>query len=163
MATLEQLRSQSFLGRAMPRLLAGQQAERRFYFTRRFKEWFDQEMPLIAPTFWGGDVPTKEQINGIIKSFVAGEDLYLPEQLHIVDPAAFGIWELKTGDIRIFGWFPEYDTFIASTAGDATELHQGMKWSYYCKCMWVVSERKLLDLNEPKFRAGGRRHDVFGS
>lgn len=163
MATLEQLRSRGDLGRALPRLLAGQQIERRFYFTKRFKEWFSEEMPLINASFWGEDVPIKEQINGIIRSFVAGEDLHLPGQLHVIEPIEFGVWQLKTGDLRLFGWFPEIDVFVASTGGSATDIKDYKILSYYCKCMWTVSERNALDLDRPKFLMGVERHDVLGT
>ena len=63
-----------------------------------------------------------------------------------------GIWELKTSDLRIFGWFHAKDCFIGYRAehADFVKKHN----LYYGLASEAARFRDQLDLDEPKFIPG---------
>jgi hypothetical protein len=65
------------------------------------------------------------------------------------------VWELKTVDLRLFGWMCKPKHFIG-VLGDYADLYKGKsaKKSYEDAIAKVVSARDSLDLDEPKFAKG---------
>ena len=55
-----------------------------------------------------------EQFDAILADFCDGTELYTSEQFKCLNPTSQGVWELKTPDVRIFGWFHVKDVFIAT-------------------------------------------------
>ena len=43
-------------------------------------------------------------------------------QAHIMRPNRNGVWELKTPDVRFFGWFACKDCFVAAEAASAEQV-----------------------------------------
>lgn len=76
-------------------------------------------------------------------------------------PSEHGIWELKTLDVRFFGWFPERDTYIAARVDsfERVKVH-GLASGYRNE---TVLARAELDLDEPKFVQGGDLTDVVSN
>lgn len=73
---------------------------------------------------------------------------------HIED----GIWELKTADLRIFGWFFVRDCFIGSAANLTDTIKQLHLYRPYVQ--EAVRLRDALDLDIPKFIPGDDPHAV---
>jgi hypothetical protein len=69
-----------------------------------------------------------------------------------------GIWELKTADLRLFGWFLQKDCFIVSDIDDTGRIKQSNLYRGYC--LQAVRRRDALELNEPKFIRGDNPDDV---
>ena len=65
------------------------------------------------------------------------------------------VWEMKTVDLRIFGWIYRPRIFIA-VFGDYADLYKGRNStkSYADALRKVKNARDGLDLDEPKFRGG---------
>ncbi len=68
-------------------------------------------------------------------------------------------WEMKTVDLRVFGWIYKPKIFIA-VFGDYADLYKGKNKSVkpiasYARAVnRVVRAREMLDLDEPKFVTG---------
>jgi hypothetical protein len=62
------------------------------------------------------------QVEAKLRSYCDGIPLRW-QDLHIARPHEKGVWEFKTVDIRIFGWFPDKNYLILHTGEDAQRLH----------------------------------------
>lgn len=60
----------------------------------------------------------EEQLDALLVDFCEGIELDAGTQFKKLKPLKDGIWELKTPDLRLFGWFYKKDQFIW-TAVDA--------------------------------------------
>jgi hypothetical protein len=49
------------------------------------------------------------------------------QDLHIAKPHEHGVWEFKTVDVRVFGWFPDKDYLILHNGEDAELLHDDLR------------------------------------
>jgi hypothetical protein len=70
-------------------------------------------------------------------------------------PMSDEVWEMKTADIRIFGWMYRPRTFIA-VFGDYADLYKGktQRRSYEDARRKIKKARDILDLDPPKFTKG---------
>lgn len=115
-------------------------------------EWLDTVLPELEPIFDEGRQSPLEQLDLLFYDFVSGEDLGYYERSHSMEPREPGIWELKTPDIRIFGWFVFRCCFVMAEIDTAFrckkfDLYRGYRGS-------AVRRRENLDLDEPKFVTG---------
>ena len=69
--------------------------------------------------------------------FAAGARLFVepdeltPGDIKRLHPPENAIWELKTGDVRIFGWFHDHDCFVAHSGDDATATKANARYSQH--------------------------------
>jgi hypothetical protein len=102
-------------------LLEWECAERRLYGTPGFIRWMHRELPRLDRDLHPHATP-QAQVYDLFRAFLLGEDLDMDDDLKPLQPHALGqwekhaIWELKTADLRIFGWFAEKFHFVC-TAG----------------------------------------------
>ena len=120
--------------------------------------WLRDTLPGMSTRIGAEDTP-EEQVYGLLESYVVGEQLIFGEMYKPLHPHPDGVWEFRTPDTRIFGWFYERDRFIAVFGNDATTIHDHRLHHGYVN--EVVRLRKTLDLDEPKFIAGVRPDDVL--
>lgn len=73
-------------------------------------------------------------------------------------PVGNGVWELKTADLRLFGWFVQKDCFIVCDCDTTLRVKQMRLYPGYRD--QAVRFRERLDLDEPKFIAGDDPNDV---
>ena len=93
-----------------------------------------------------------EQFAELLGIFGSGEFLTYGYDLKPLTHAYDGIWELKTADLRIFGWFPHMDCFIAHKADLASRIKDhGLYHGYIGE---VGRFRDNLELDDPKFISG---------
>lgn len=120
MATAWELRDRRVLVRAPIALRQHLQPERTLLMTPLCTEWYSTELPQI-PAFWNTEVSPKDQIDALLEAYIAKSDQIRNDyDIKSLRPAE-GIWEFKTADIRVFGWFWQPDVFIAACGGDANE------------------------------------------
>ena len=102
-----------------------------------------------------------EQLAQYVDDFAAGTVLAVNWHLRTLNHLGDGIWELKTPDLRVFGWFHVRDCFIA-VSGQLTQtikehnLYRGLANE-------AVHLRDRLDLDNPKFVAGTDPNDVVSN
>ena len=103
-----------------------------------------------------------EQVDGLVDVFCSGDTLTYGEQFKPLTHIKDGVWELKTPDIRIFGWFNRKDCFIGVVADDATRIKTYHLYHGYAN-VTTARFRDALDLDEPKYVTGDDPHAVVSN
>lgn len=134
-------------------------AMRTMYATPDVISWIRSElMTLSTDGFVEGAATPKEQAAIQIRSYIKGdpyEKWMLPRLLR---PHDRFVWELRTPDLRLFGWFYRKCVFILAAIAPAAHCKDHDLYTGYINL--VCSVRDSLDLDEPKFETGGI-NDVF--
>lgn len=134
-----------------------QQEFRAIFMSPRLRDWMAGVLPVLESS-WRIELTPEEQVVALTDVFAAGEPLAFGTQFSPLHPIRKGVWELKTADVRIFGWFVRRDQFVAVVADDATRIKQiGLYAGYVGE---AVRFREQLDLDEPKFVHGDDPNDV---
>lgn len=110
---------------------------------------------------WDIETTPAEQLDELFYHFMSGGVLDFPKQFHDLQHVRDGIWQLKTADLRLFGWFASKDCFICAYVVNANELKRGLPYSGYCEQTWF--KRQNLDLDEPKFIPGQEPTNVVSN
>jgi hypothetical protein len=142
-------------GRLLWRELYGYPADGQQNF---FVPWLRDILPTMASRVGADDTP-EEQVYGLLELYATGEALILGDMYKPLYPHKEGVWEFKTIDTRIFGWFHRRDCFIGVFADDATHIHNHDLHHGYIN--EVIRLRRELDLDEPKFLAGADPNAVL--
>jgi hypothetical protein len=93
-------------------LRPGKCAWRYIFVSGKFQEWAQKEMPAIVPRF-EDDSSAPIQVEEEFSGFRYGYGLAFGTDARRLEPTDFSVWELKTPDVRIFGWFPAMNHFVA--------------------------------------------------
>jgi len=153
MATLLELIKQGSVLRWEVDLNPRQQVERVLLLLPRLAQRLDEVLPTAGST-WKIDETPAQQLDALTESFVAGEPLVIGRQVKYLDwhKRAQGVWYLKAADIRLFGWFPRRDHFLATSIGIAEQVKQIRL--YHGFGTEVAYCRDQLSLEEPKYIPG---------
>lgn len=100
----------------------------------------------------------REQLDDIFHQFISGKNMNFYPQAHSMRPPECAVWELKSDDLRVFGWFWRKGIFIISDIASAKETKTLKRYDEYRDR--AVALREQLKLDEPKFLSGGY-DDVF--
>jgi|SRR5713101_4290459 len=134
---------------------------RQFYASPDLHKWLSNVLPTMASAY-DIEINPLEQFVALSEIFCAGErltyELQFKPLIHITD----GVWELKTQDIRIFGWFHKKDCFIGSVADDATRIKKYRLYHGYAN-VTTKRFREALDLDNPKYVPGDNPHAVVSN
>jgi hypothetical protein len=139
-----------------PMLEQGEQELRVVYGAANFPIWVKQILPGIAAD--RAEQSPAEQLDDLWWQFCLGEALIYGKQFKPLRYVAEGVWELKTIDLRMFGWFPQKDHFIVVAAETKRRLVGARTYGQYIR--QVVAFRDALDLDDPKFIPGTNPDDV---
>lgn len=162
MATLDELVSQGMLedwtndiAQNLPR---GWLPLRRLFVSPSFSKWAADVLPTLV-AIYDPELSIEEQFEGALEDYVVGRPVPYPTRIKPWRRVDDCVWYLKTNDLRIFGWFVDIDTFIATHGVRAEEakcynLYNGFVGQ-------VVRFRNLLDLDEPKTKTGKEVNDVL--
>lgn len=110
-------------------------------------------LPTLESVLDEGRQSPAEQVDFLLYDFIRGADLCHYKRAHIMVPSECGVFEIKTADIRFFGWFPAVDNFIAADVVTAVFCKERGLYDGYRD--QVRRRRDLLDLDVPKFLSGG--------
>lgn len=152
MSTLAELVGRRELVRLGGGLLPSEQVQGRLFAFPHVIDWFDSVLPDLAQELGDGRQTPLEQVDDLLHDFVAGTNLDFWERSHSMRPEDPGIWELKTPDVRLIGWFHLRLTFVIAEADTAFRMKKYMLYQGYRES--AVRRRNALDLNEPKFITG---------
>lgn len=162
MATLAKLVEQNVVFKVEPYLDPGTLPSRYMYgLENPFRKFLDS-VPTLGST-WKIDQSPYEQLDDLLTEFVGAEPLMVTWRFGPLLPVRGkpwpGVWELKTPDLRIFGWFPFKNTFIAVNGCQTQKVKEinGLYGGFRDEVVWY---RKQLDLDEPKFLSGEDHSDV---
>lgn len=132
---------------------------RYLYATPRAHKYIVETLPQLPQTQMSEATP-HEQVYSLFKRFVCGNELSYGDgnDIRDINPSDLGVWELKTEDMRLFGWFPLYDVFICDAVDDASRIKEfNLYAGYRDQC---VAVRDQMALSEPKF-VDGELKDVI--
>lgn len=128
----------------------------------------DRLMAMVSE--WNLEMEPAAQFDDLTHNFVTGGELNFPRQFNVLHHRRDGIWELKSADLRLFGWFADVDVFICSDVASATDVKEGPLGAansggslYAGYCEQAHYRRGQLDLNEPKYIPGERPTDVVSN
>jgi hypothetical protein len=134
-----------------PQLQANEQEWRMIYMSPRLDEWMRDALPNLQST-WRLEVNPAQQLDALVEEFCSGATLHYGPQFHPIQHVQDGIWELKTPDLRLFGWFHVRDRFVGWRAEFADHVKKyGL---YYGLAGETAHFRSQLNLDEPKFIPG---------
>jgi hypothetical protein len=158
MATVIELALQGVLTKLDAELDDGVQELRRIYMGPKLAAWVRDTLPTLQSD---RNVETEPvgQFDELAAVFCAGDTLTYDWQFKPLTHVADGIWELKTADLRIFGWFPEKDCFIGVIADTKARILEYGLYGPYAD-VEVAPFRNQIDLDEPKFIPGADPHAV---
>ncbi|MEI9915764.1 MAG: hypothetical protein WDN29_08090 [Methylovirgula sp.] len=89
-----------------------EQPERLLYGFPGFIEWLDDRLRADEPSPLGADLSPVQQLDNLFYQFVSGRPLVFTRQFRYIKAEKEAVWEFKTPDLRVFGWFPKKDCFI---------------------------------------------------
>jgi hypothetical protein len=124
------------------------------------RRWIEQDLPALTSAL-GLELSPLEQFFALVQTFCSAEPLTYGEQFKPLYSRGQGVWELRTSDVRVFGWFPMRDHFVGVAANDATFIKERSLYKGYIG--EVVRFRNGLDLDQPKFIRGEEAKDVVSN
>jgi hypothetical protein len=95
-------------------LAAREQPMRLVYGTPDFVRWLDERIRSNDPSPLHAETTPAEQLDSLLYAFIAGHPLLPARQFRPIKTEPNPIWELKTPDLRVFGWFAAKDCFICA-------------------------------------------------
>ncbi|WP_040849926.1 hypothetical protein [Nitrospirillum viridazoti] len=158
MATLEQIAARGDISNYEIDLEADEHAEALFYYAPVFATNHDEKLSHLGRKAGRKESPS-EQVYSIIREFIIGRRLVYDVQRKRLVPDSNYVWEMKTQDVRIFGWFPRKSVFVAVDVELKDNLLEHDKYDPFINA--VVSFRDALDLDPPKFLTGISANDLF--
>lgn len=152
MSTLDGLDRQALLYRWDVELGPRQQLERVIYVSPYLAtNWLPTVLPTLGST-WNIEQDPLQQVDARVAQFVAGETITFSRHFRPLTPHSNGVWELKTADVRMFGWFPAFDTLLLVNANLAEPIKRLRL--YRPMIEEVIRFRDHLPLDHPKFIPG---------
>ena len=136
-------------------LRKGQLPQRSIYGLPEFMEGLTTDLPTWECGRLEADQTPQEQMDSILHTWISGQPIWYSRMLQDLWPATDEVWEFKTADLRIFGWFYRPRVFLAAFL-DYADWYKGPTKTYYYEDTRdsVVGKRNTLDLDEPKFATG---------
>jgi hypothetical protein len=160
MATVLELALGQKLTKLDPGLEFGEPERRWIYGFPQFMARMQNELPSWKSE-WDISESPNQQFDSLIDVFSSGENLLIGQQFHVLDPATKGTWELRTPDLRVFGWFWKKDWFIATNLFLASYVKEHRL--YHGLVEEAVRMRDDLDLTDPKFVPSEDPNDVVSN
>jgi len=84
--------------------------ERRLYLSKSLSDWMDTDLSRVEIP--GRAVSPLEQLVDFMDRFVGAPTMHIND-FQQIKPAGEAVYEMKTTDVRVYGWFPARRIFIA--------------------------------------------------
>jgi hypothetical protein len=143
-----------------PQFERGAQEFRCFVASQHLQAWMAQSLPGMTSGL-GLELSPQEQVFALLSLFCSDDPLTIDRHFKPLHCRGQGVWELRTPDVRIFGWFPQKDHFVGVEGNDATFIKQHDLYPGYIGA--VTRFRDTLDLDEPKFITSTEPRDVVSN
>lgn len=160
MATILSLTKAKTLSKFIPGLRPGEQEFRTLYAAPRFEKWVVETLPGLASN-WQLDLTPQLQLDEYLINYALGNQLTFRRQFNPIRYRGEGVWELKTADVRVFGWFYRKDQFIALVGDEAWRVKEYGLYAGYAG--EVVKFRDSLPLDGQKFVTGKDPKNVISN
>lgn len=113
MTTIEELVEANVISRIQVEMHPRDQEMRLLYGTPDFIDWLGGLAKGAQPKRRLGEATVAEQVDDLFNTFLSGHPLVYMKQFRSIRAEKNAVWELKTPDVRIFGWFLKKDCFVA--------------------------------------------------
>src|SRR4051812_33740079 len=113
MATFDTLLDEKRLFRVTLPLPRGQFHDRKLYAYPECLDWMRHEIPTMRTGRLMSAFTPKEQLIERLRQWMSGDPMAYGRMFHDMEPRSDEVWEMKTADLRIFGWIYRPREFIA--------------------------------------------------
>ena len=113
MLTIAALEDRGAIRRIDVELSPRAQPCRLLYGVPGFIAWLQERTRTNERSPMGLELSPSQQLDNLFHDFVSGEPLAFSRQFRFIRAEEDAIWELKTPDLRVFGWFLKRDCFLA--------------------------------------------------
>jgi hypothetical protein len=162
MATLVEIVLEGTVVEIDPGLEQDEEKRRTLYGTLEFVSWLESVLPTYPTDQVYADLSPLEQVVAALVEFVIGEPILLDRRFKkLARTPSFDVWEIKTDDVRIFGWFPQKDVFVCCFGDLATDVKVKNKYDRYMSQVKYFMDR--LPLDEPKSVQSKEYTDVLSN
>jgi hypothetical protein len=126
---------------------------REIYGVPDVRQWIENVLPQL-PTEDGASRSPTEEFDDLLFNFISSEGrLRYDKMFKDLIPASEELWELKTWQLRIFGWFYRKDCFVAVHPDQTVRVKR--KTDGYRNAINKVKQvRTVIDFDEPKYVGG---------
>lgn len=132
--------------------------EREFHAMPSFVRFLGEILPGSTTGILGAAKSPSAQMDTLLRKWNSGKPMAYSRAFSTLRPTRHGVWEMKTADLRIFGWLYRPKVFIATFAGFADDYKsqngQPPKHSYDDARDRVVWVRDRIGLDPPPFVTG---------
>ena len=154
MSTFDSLLRDKKLIHVTLRLARGQFHERKIYAYPECVDWMRQVSKMTTGRL-ASDFTPQEQLVQRLRQWMAGDRMEYGRMFHDMEPSTDDVWEMKTADLRIFGWMYRPREFIAVRGGYADDYKEPTKTKNYADDRReVIKARDTLPLDGDKFVKG---------
>jgi hypothetical protein len=102
-----------------------------------------------------------QELDDLLTQYVGGAPLVYLSEFHPLHHIDAGVWELKTVDVRVFGWFAQIDQFICTNVDMKSTVVKGSLYAGYRDA--AVAFRSSLNLDPPKYVPGDDPANVISN
>jgi hypothetical protein len=165
MATIEELEHNQTWLRHKPDLEDWELQERCLLLSKCWQTWQTNKLKP-ASRIRGRDLSPFEQVEQLFYEYVVGKPLVYGVHRRKLEPVGLHIWELKTEDVRIFGWFIMQRHFVAVCGEFKAKLskevlNKSTNKLYQPYIENVRDYRSNIPLDEPKLTTAVAYNDVL--
>jgi len=160
MATLLELEERGDIFRLDPDLDPGQQEYRLFYTSPTLKKWIEDKLPILGSDRNIEELPN-QQFDSLVEVYASGDTLTFGWTFKPLTNIGAGVWEFKTADLRIFGWFHKKDCFVGAFADETWRIKRHSLYRGYAGQTARFCDALALD--QPKYIDGDDPNDVVSN
>ena len=158
MATLAMLTAEGTVIRHEPDLERWEQPTRFTYFAPGAHAWCSTDLKAMARDRGRNETP-HEQVEQLLYEFAIGRPMAYALDYRKLDPLGQHVWELKTVDVGLVGWFARKGCIVIVRAEMKRVLQSAKLYRPLIEA--TVAFRTSLDLDPPKEITGVLHHDVL--
>jgi hypothetical protein len=160
MSTISNLLSSGDLKAVTLGLIDDELADRGLFGTSRVFSFLEQELPRISSQ----DVALSalEQVANLFGRYLTNRPFILKSPISPIRHLENGVWELKTLDVRVFGWFSAKDVMIVDAGCDVKLLKSGDR-NYSGFITQTTYARKRLGFEPNDYIKGSLSNDILSN
>lgn len=158
MSTMATLISKGTLQSVNMGLLGDELAERGLFGTQRLFRFLGEDLPKIPSQ--DSVLSTEEQTANLFGRFLTNRPFILRSPISPIRHLRDAIWEMKTLDVRLFGWFVERDCLVLDSGCDVKLLKSG-KLNYSGFINQTSYVRKNLGFEAADYIQGTTPNDIL--
>lgn len=132
--------------------------QRGLFGTKRLFSFLAQDLPTIESQ--DTMLSASEQVANLFGSYLTNRPLILRSPISPLRHLEHAVWELKTLDVRIFGWFADRDLMVID-AGCDVKLLKSAKLNYSGFISQTQYVRKTLGFTPNDYISGDQPNDIL--